>query len=50
MDFLHRLRGEEKYDTLAALRTQIALDVQATRAYFAAPPAHSATPSVSLPS
>lgn len=50
VDFLHRLRGEEKYDTLAALRTQIALDVQATRAFFAVPPAHPANPSVSLPS
>jgi len=50
VDFLHRLRGEEKYDTLTALRTQIALDVQATRAFFAAPPMHPANPSVSLPS
>lgn len=33
--FLHQLRKEAKFDSLAALRAQIAQDVAATRAYFA---------------
>ena len=33
--FLHMLRGQEKYDTMEALREQIAKDVVATRNYFA---------------
>lgn len=36
VDFLHKLRDEAKYPTLEALKTQIALDVQATRGFFAA--------------
>lgn len=51
VDFLLRLRGEEKYDTLAGLRAQIDLDVQATRAFFAARPvAHPANRFVPHPS
>jgi len=33
--FLHKLRDEAKYDSLEALRAQIARDVQATQDYFA---------------
>ena len=33
--FLHMLRGQEKFDTMEALREQIAKDVVATRKYFA---------------
>lgn len=34
IDFLRKLREEEKYDSIAALQAQIARDVEATRAYF----------------
>lgn len=34
LDFLHKLRAEEKYATLDELKTQIARDVHATREYF----------------
>jgi riboflavin kinase/FMN adenylyltransferase len=34
VNFLHKLRDEEKYDSLDALKHQIALDVEATAAYF----------------
>lgn len=37
VEFLHKLRDEEKYDDLAALTHQIRADVQAARAYFATP-------------
>ena len=33
--FLHMLRGQEKYDSMDALRVQIAQDVVDTRNYFA---------------
>ena len=36
MEFFRRIRPEQKFDSLDALRTQIAQDVQAVRAYFAA--------------
>ncbi len=36
VSFLHKLRDEEKYDTLEALKQQIELDVQNARDYFAA--------------
>lgn len=36
VSFLHKLRDEEKYDTLVALKQQIELDVQNARDYFAA--------------
>jgi riboflavin kinase/FMN adenylyltransferase len=35
VDFLHKLRDEQRYPDLQTLETQIALDVQQTRAYFA---------------
>lgn len=35
VNFLHKLRDQEKYDTLDALKAQIALDVENTRQYFA---------------
>jgi riboflavin kinase/FMN adenylyltransferase len=34
VSFLHKLRDEEKYDSLAALTVQIQKDVDAARAYF----------------
>jgi riboflavin kinase/FMN adenylyltransferase len=34
VDFLHKLRDEQRYPDLQALRAQIALDVEHTRAYF----------------
>lgn len=34
VNFLHKLRDQEKYDTLDALKVQIAKDVQDTRDYF----------------
>lgn len=34
VDFLHKLRDEAKYASLAALRAQIARDVEATRDFF----------------
>lgn len=36
VEFLKRLRGEEMFDSLEALRAQIARDVEAARDYFAA--------------
>lgn len=38
VNFLHKLREEAKYDSLAALTAQIGRDVDATRAWFAAHP------------
>jgi riboflavin kinase/FMN adenylyltransferase len=38
VNFLHKLRDEAKFDSLAALTAQIARDVEATRAWFAAHP------------
>jgi riboflavin kinase / FMN adenylyltransferase len=38
VNFLHKLRDEAKYDSLAALTAQIGRDVEATRAWFAAHP------------
>ena len=35
VEFLHKLRDEQKFADVEALRRQIALDVQATRSYFA---------------
>lgn len=35
VNFMHKLRDEHKYDSLEALKAQIALDVSATRTYFA---------------
>ena len=35
VSFLHKLRDEEKYDSLEALKVQIQKDVDAARAYFA---------------
>lgn len=35
VNFMHKLREEEKYDSLDALKAQIARDVSATRNYFA---------------
>ena len=35
VNFLHMLRGQEKYDSLDALKKQIARDVDDTRKYFA---------------
>ena len=34
LDFLHRLRGEQKFDGVAALIAQITADVAATRAWL----------------
>lgn len=34
VNFLHKLRAEEKYDSLAALKAQIACDVASVRRYF----------------
>jgi len=34
VNFLHKLRGEQKFASLEALKTQIGDDVLATRAYF----------------
>ena len=43
VEFLHKLRDEEKYPTLEALRNQIDLDVSATREFFRLrPPARAA--------
>ncbi|MBL8534345.1 MAG: bifunctional riboflavin kinase/FAD synthetase [Betaproteobacteria bacterium] len=43
VEFLHKLRDEEKYPTLEALRNQIGLDVSATREFFRLrPPARAA--------
>jgi riboflavin kinase/FMN adenylyltransferase len=39
VDFLHKLRDEEKYSSLEALKAQIDRDVRATRAFFARQPA-----------
>ena len=36
VDFLHKLRDEERYPDLDTLRRQIASDVEHVRAYFAA--------------
>ena len=36
VNFLHKLRDEAKYDSLAALKTQIARDVDAVRDFFSA--------------
>jgi riboflavin kinase/FMN adenylyltransferase len=36
VEFVHKLRDEQKYPDLDALRRQIALDVESTRRYFAA--------------
>jgi riboflavin kinase/FMN adenylyltransferase len=36
VSFLHKLRDEEKYDSLELLKQQIDIDVKQTRAYFAA--------------
>ena len=36
VEFFSRLRGERRFESLDALRTQIARDVQAAREYFAA--------------
>lgn len=38
VNFLHKLRDEAKFDSLAALTAQIRRDVDATRAWFAAHP------------
>jgi riboflavin kinase/FMN adenylyltransferase len=38
LDILHRLRGEEKYDSVAALVAQINQDVASTRAWLASHP------------
>lgn len=43
VDFLHKLRDEEKYADLAALTAQIAQDIEDTRAWFARLP-ESCTP------
>jgi len=43
--FLQHLRNEEKYDTLAALQHQIALDVTQARTYFQTHPLVADTPS-----
>jgi riboflavin kinase/FMN adenylyltransferase len=37
IDFLHKLRDEEKYADVEILKNAIALDVKNTRAYFAGP-------------
>jgi riboflavin kinase/FMN adenylyltransferase len=34
IEFMKRIRDEIRFDSLDALRTQILLDAQATRAYF----------------
>lgn len=47
VNFLHKLREEAKYDSLAALTTQIGRDVEATRAYFAAHPIAAPAPQIS---
>jgi riboflavin kinase / FMN adenylyltransferase len=39
VEFLHKLRDEEKYDTLDALTDQIRMDVAQAREYFEAAPA-----------
>ena len=39
MEFLHKLRDEEKYETLAALTDQIRADVAEAREYFERPEA-----------
>lgn len=36
IEFLHKLRPEQRFDSLEALKQQIALDARAARAYFAA--------------
>ncbi len=38
VNFLHKLRDQEKYDSLEALKEQIAKDVEDTRQYFIANP------------
>ena len=35
IDILHRLRGEQKFDGIDALKAQIAADVEAARAHIA---------------
>jgi riboflavin kinase/FMN adenylyltransferase len=35
IDILHRLRGEQKFDGIDALKAQIAADVEQARAYLA---------------
>jgi riboflavin kinase/FMN adenylyltransferase len=50
LDFLHRLRGEEKYPSFELLRAQIDRDVQATREFFAARAAAVASIPESVPS
>lgn len=40
VDFLHKLRDEEKYGDLDALKKQIALDVENAKAYFSSAEAH----------
>jgi riboflavin kinase/FMN adenylyltransferase len=40
VNFLHKLRDEAKYDSLDALKAQIALDVTATRQYFSSGSQH----------
>ena len=35
VEFVERLRGEERFDSIDALLEQMALDVEATRARFA---------------
>ena len=35
VNFLHKLRDEAKYESLDALKAQIARDVDTTRTYFA---------------
>ena len=37
VEFLHKLRDEEKYDDLASLTAAIANDTQRARAFFAQP-------------
>ena len=34
VDFLHKIRDEQKFDGLDALKAQIALDVEAAREFF----------------
>ncbi|MBX9705702.1 MAG: riboflavin kinase, partial [Gammaproteobacteria bacterium] len=34
VEFLHKIRDEQKFDGLDALKTQIALDVESARDFF----------------
>lgn len=43
--FLHKLRDEQKFPSLEALRAQIARDAETARAWFASHPAHPTEPS-----